>query len=336
MKHVDGSFGEGGGQILRSSLALSLITGEPFTLEPIRPRRKNPGLQRQHLTSVLAAAAVGGADTEGAELKSQRLVFRPRPVKGATYRFDIGSAGSTTLVLQTVLLPLLLAKEPSRVALIGGTHNPTSPSFDFLTLTFLPLLERMGARVRARLVRPGFYPAGGGEIDVEIEPAARLQPLELMERGQILARCARAEVARLSEQIARRELAVIASATGWPQDALSARVLNDSVGPGNVVTIELRCRNLTQVFTAFGEGGLPAETVAAQAVEHLQRYLARDAAADEYLTDQLLLPIAIAGAGRFTGQCASLHATTNASVIAQFLNRSISIADDGGHVRVTL
>ena len=306
---IDGSFGEGGGQILRTSLSLSLITQQPIRIERIRAGRKTPGLARQHVTSVLAAAEIGNADVEGAIVGSQELTFRPRALKGGRYSFAIGTAGSTTLVLQTILIPLLLADERSTIVLEGGTHNSGSPSFDFLTRSFLPLLARMGAHVDVQLERAGFYPAGGGRIVVEIEPA-QLGSLTLMERGEVIARRARAVVANLPIEIAHRELAVI----GWPGEAL----LVSSNGPGNVLTLEIECEHVTEVVTGFGQRGVRAETVASNALAEAQRYLDSGAAVGEHLADQLLLPMAVGGGGTFTTLEPSLHTTTNAEVIRMF------------------
>ncbi len=187
---IDGSQGEGGGQVLRTSLGLSLVTGKAFRIEKIRAGREKPGLLRQHLTAVRAAAQVGGAKVSGDEIGSRTLAFEPEQVRGGEYEFAVGTAGSATLVLQTVLPALIVAGGPSRLTLKGGTHNPWSPPFDFLQKAFLPLLERMGAKVTAELIRPGFYPAGGGEFTVEIQPVpgGRLQPLDLLERGETVSR----------------------------------------------------------------------------------------------------------------------------------------------------
>src|SRR5437764_3869585 len=212
---IDGSFGEGGGQILRTSLALSLVTQKPFRIERIRAGRKNPGLLRQHLAAVNAAAQVGYAEVKGADLGSCDLSFAPQAVAAGRYHFAIGTAGSATLVLQTVLPALILADTPSTLVLEGGTHNPYAPPFDFLEKTFLPLLNEMGPQVRARLERHGFYPAGGGRFVVDITPASRLGRLELNERGAITRRAARALVARLPQQIGERELMVIGSKLAW-------------------------------------------------------------------------------------------------------------------------
>ncbi|MGC4118346.1 MAG: RNA 3'-terminal phosphate cyclase [Myxococcales bacterium] len=203
---IDGSQGEGGGQIVRTSLALSLVTGKAFRIEKVRAGRAKPGLMRQHLTAVEAAQAIGGAHVEGAAVRSGALTFTPGTVKPGSYTFSIGTAGSATLVLQTVLPALLRASGPSTLVLEGGTHNPLAPPFDFLARCFLPLVSSMGPRVTATLQQPGFYPAGGGRFTVEIAPAAKLAPLELVERGPIQRRLARALVAHLPPTIAHREL----------------------------------------------------------------------------------------------------------------------------------
>jgi RNA 3'-terminal phosphate cyclase (ATP) len=336
---IDGSHGEGGGQILRTSLSLSLITGQPLRIERIRAGRKNPGMMRQHLTCVLAAAEVGGAEVEGASTGSQALTFQPRrthgAVKGGNYRFAIGTAGSTTLVLQTILVPLLFAKERSEITLEGGTHNSAAPSFDFLTRSFLPLLAGMGAKIDARLVKPGFYPAGGGKIVVTIEPAP-LGVLQLLERGTISTRVARAEVANLPFDIAKREIAVIKERTKWPDENLFARTITGSAGPGNVVTIVVSAKHVTEVVSGFGARGVRAEDVAAGAVEEVERYLASTAAVGEHLADQLLLPMAVGGGGVFTTLAPTLHTRTNAEVIQKFGVADVRIEEDGDRFRVTV
>ena len=221
MLRIDGSFGEGGGQILRSSLALSLVTGRPFVIENIRANRKKPGLRRQHLSAVMAAAEVSQAQVEGAAIGSMRLTFRPGTVRPGNYTFDVGSAGSTTLVLQTVLPALLLAEGESNLTLRGGTHNPMAPPFDFLTKSYLPLVNRLGPTVEARLIRPGFYPVGGGEFTVHIQPARQLGRLELIDRGEILAHRVRVLLANLPRHIAERECRTIAQQTGWSEDCFA-------------------------------------------------------------------------------------------------------------------
>src|SRR6185503_15943515 len=183
---IDGSQGEGGGQILRTSLTLSLVTGQPFRLENIRAGRQKPGLLRQHLTAVEAARTVGTAEVNGATPGSRTLEFRPGTVTPGNYRFAVGTAGSATLVLQTILPPLLTASGVSTLTLEGGTHNPYAPPFDFLARCFVPLIQRMGPRIDLEMGRPGFYPAGGGKFQARIEPVKRLARFDLMTRGEIL------------------------------------------------------------------------------------------------------------------------------------------------------
>jgi RNA 3'-terminal phosphate cyclase (ATP) len=326
MLTIDGSRGEGGGQILRSSLALALATGTPFRIERIRAGRAKPGLMRQHLTALEAATAVGGASVEGAAIGSQEVVFRPSGVRAGTYRFAVGTAGSAGLVLQTVLLALATAGGSSALILEGGTHNPHAPPFDFLAGAFLPLLRRMGARVEARLERAGFYPAGGGRMAIEIGEAFALTPLNLPTRGATLRRRARALVSRLPRQIGDRELAVVRSQLGWAADELEVVVLDEGMaGPGNVLLLEIESAHVTEVFTGFGEVGVRAEAVAEQAAQEARRYLAADVPVGPHLADQLLLPLALAGGGRFRTVPLTRHATTNIEVIRQFLGRSIDV-----------
>ncbi|HOX05700.1 MAG TPA: RNA 3'-terminal phosphate cyclase [Planctomycetota bacterium] len=322
---IDGSFGEGGGQILRTALGLSLVTGKPFRIEKIRAGRKKPGLLRQHLTAVNAAAEVGRAEVRGAALGSQELSFAPGEVRGGSYRWAIGTAGSATLVLQTVLPALLTAKEPSLLKLEGGTHNPFAPPFDFLQKAFLPLVCRMGPKVDVTLVRPGFYPAGGGCFKVEIQPAAQLSRIDIPERGEIKRRLARALVANLPLHIAMRELAVIGRKLNWPDACLKAEPVEGSAGPGNIVVIEVESEHLTEVFTGFGEKGRPAETVADEAVKEARSYIADSAAVGEHLADQLLVPMALAGGGRFRTVAPSRHTSTNAEIIGRFLDVAVKI-----------
>lgn len=326
MIEIDGSYGEGGGQILRTSLALSLVTGKPFRIERIRAGRKTPGLLRQHLTAVIAAKEIGRAEVVGARVGSGELTFAPKEIVPGEYAFAIGTAGSASLVLQAVLPALLLASGPSVLTIEGGTHNPFAPPFDFMAKAFLPLLNRMGPQVEAELECPGFYPAGGGRVRFSINPAARLAPLDLRERGEIRARRAKALVANLSPGIAERELAVVGRLLSWSAEWLQPETLRNSCGPGNVVSIEIESEHLTEVFTGFGERGVPAEAVAEKAVKEARRYLASEAAVGEYLADQLLVPLALAGGGAFTTGHLSRHALTNIEIIHKFLKARISTA----------
>jgi RNA 3'-terminal phosphate cyclase (ATP) len=322
--HIDGSQGEGGGQILRTALALGALTGTAVVIENIRARRGKPGLMRQHLTAVRAAAAVCGGALTGDEIGSRALSFTPGTVRAGDYRFAIGTAGSACLVFQTVLWPLLGASGPSHVVFEGGTHNPKAPPFDFLAITLLPLLRRMGARVQARLERHGFYPAGGGRIVVDIEPSA-LAPIELIDAGPVRARRARALVVHLPGSIAQRELEVVRAGLGWPAEACRIESVTDAPGAGNVLLLELEREGITEVVTSVGERGKRAEQVAEEAVDEARRYLAADAPVGEHLADQLVIPMALAGGGAFRSGPLTLHSRTNIDVVGRFLRTRVSV-----------
>ena len=336
MIRIDGSFGEGGGQILRTSLSLSLVTGQPFAIENIRAGRAKPGLLRQHLTAVLAAAEVGAGQADGAELGSQALTFTPGRVRAGEYHFAVGTAGSGTLVLQTVLPALLLADGPSRVIIEGGTHNQAAPPFEFLAKAFLPLVERMGPKVTVALERYGFYPAGGGRFTVSVEPCPALRPVHLEPRGDIVTRKVTAVLANLQRHIGRREVDTALSMLNWAPEAGEIVQTRESPGPGNVVMIEAGSAQGTEVFTAFGQLGVTAEKVAATAARETREYLVSRAVAGEHLTDQLLLPMALAGRGSFAALKISRHAQTNMAVIPRFLPVRFETAEEEGYVRVAV
>jgi RNA 3'-terminal phosphate cyclase (ATP) len=325
---VDGSEGEGGGQILRTSLAISLVTQQPFRMERIRAKRQKPGLLRQHLTAVEAAKTVGCADVTGATLNSQTLEFHPGPVTPGNYRFAVGTAGSATLVFQTVLPALLTASGHSTLTLEGGTHNPLAPPFDFLARSFIPLIHRMGPTVALDLRAPGFYPAGGGRFHARIEPVKRLKPLLLAERGPIRSQRATVWLSKLSSDIAERELALVREELRWRPDECAVETVAYPKGPGNALVLELEAEHVTAIFTGFGERGRPAEEVARQAVDSAKVWLEADVPVDEYLADQLLVPMAVAGRGLFRTTKPSLHMTTNVGVIQRFLSVPVQVEQD--------
>lgn len=328
---IDGSEGEGGGQMLRTALSLSLVTGKPFRIEKIRANRSRPGVMRQHVTAVEAACAIGGAKCEALAVGASELTFIPGAVEPGEHRFAVGTAGSTNLVLQTVLPPLMLAGAPSSLVLEGGTHNIYAPPFDFLDRVFLPILNRMGPRISARLVRPGFYPAGGGRIEVEIEPCPGLGRVDLLERGELRSVMARAVVAALPGEIAVRELAAVEKVLGWPEESLRIEQLPERQGPGNILMLEAVFDHAVELVSGFGKLGVPAQTVGDQAAKRMAGYLASTAVAGPYLADQLLLPMALAGGGSFTTVKPSKHSLTGAEVIAKFLDVRIAFEEkDGG------
>ncbi len=328
MLTLDGTKGEGGGQILRTALGLAVATRTPFRIDGIRGGRERPGLLRQHLTAVRAAQAIGQAQVEGAELGSASLTFEPRGLCGGEQHFAVGSAGSTTLVLQAVLPALLAAAEPTSISIEGGTHNSAAPPFEFLARSFVPLLCRMGARVEVSLERPGFHPAGGGSLHARVEPSgAPLAPFELLERGEPVSRRARALVAHIDAGVGHRELARVTQRLGFTSDEVELCELPDSPGPGNVLLIELAFEHVTEVFVGFGSPGVRAESVADRTVRQARRYLAQGLPVGTHLADQLLLPLALAGGGAFRCGPPSQHCRTNAEVIEQFLPLEISFEE---------
>jgi RNA 3'-terminal phosphate cyclase (ATP) len=276
---------------------------------------------------VQAVAQVCGARLSGAELGSNALSFEPAAVKHGEYQFAVGSAGSATLVFQAVLPPLLSAAGTSRIVFEGGTHNRMAPPFDFIAQTFLPQLQRMGARVSAQLVRPGFYPAGGGRFEVTIEGGAVLQPIDLVERGEIQCVSINAIVSRLPAHVAEREMKVLArELCDLPIEVSAGRV--DSAGPGNVASVSVRSAALTETFTGFGEVGVRAEMVAHRLAGVVRHYVEQDVPVGEYLADQILIASALAGGGTFRTLPPSLHTQTNAAVIGMFLARRIEVGDN--------
>lgn len=331
---LDGSHGEGGGQIIRTALSLAMITGTPFRIDKIRARRARPGLLRQHLTAVRAAAEICGAAVQGAEPGSLALSFRPGAIRGGNYAWAIGTAGSCTLVLQTILPALWFADRPSTVVISGGTHNPSAPPADFLIGAWLPLLRRMGVAMEIELLRHGFYPAGGGEIRARVEPVCAWSRLDLTARGVLLGTKATAIVAGLPGDIAQRELAQFARVFGPVEPQI--RGLPAREGPGNALLAELSYENVTEVFTSFGEKGRPSEAIADQVAREAKAYRDSAACLGEHLADQLVLPLALAGAGRFTTTGVSSHLSTNLDVIARFLPVRFDVSERDGVTTVSL
>ena len=335
--NLDGSLGEGGGQVLRSALALSMWLGRPFRIRNIRANRPRPGLRPQHLAAVRAAAEVAAATVEGAAPGATELVFRPCEIRCGSHHVDVGSAGSTTLIAQTLLPALVVAPATSLLRVVGGTHNPMAPTFKFLQQVFLPVLNRMGPVVRARLLRPGYYPAGGGEIELRIAPVPRLRPLTLISRGELIDRRAVARVTGLPSSIARRELKVVSDLLGWSKEERELVRDDTAAGAGNVLSLCLRYRHISEMFTSFGRRGLRAEAVARRAVEACSRYLDTDTPVGSHLADQLLVPLAMSGSGCFRCGRPSSHTLTNMAVIEAFTGARFDCTEiTAGDWQVTL
>lgn len=327
---IDGSEGEGGGQVLRYSAALSLLTGEPFTIRNIRAGRAKPGLMRQHVTALEAACAIGGAECSGLTVGASELTFRPGSVTPGEYHFAVGTAGSTGLVLQTVLVPLMLVDAPSRLVIEGGTHAMAAPPFEFLQKTLLPVLERMGPKLSITLERHGFYPRGGGRIVVDIDPKP-LRPIECVTRGEFKAGKVEALVAGIPFDIADRELKAARKVLAdWPDEAFAPVQLPADNGPGNALLMEAEFEHVTEVMSGFGKLGVPAERLAKTAAKRMAGYLSSQAFAGPYLQDQLLLPFAMAGGGVFTTVKLSEHTRTAVRLIERFSGKGFHFSETAG------
>ena len=331
---IDGSQGEGGGQILRTALGMSLVTGRPFRITRIRAGRAKPGLMRQHLACVRAAESVGNAPSDGAEVGSAEITFTPGPITAGEFHFSIGTAGSTTLVVQAILPALLVAPGRCRIVVEGGTHNKAAPPFEYLDRVLFPLLRRAGASVSATLDKAGFFPAGGGRIVVEVEPRphAEHRPLELLERGEPTGRRATAYTSRLPAHIARRELEVVRHRLGLAEEHLHLCGVAEPVGPGNALVVELASEHVTEVFSAPGEMGKSAERIARDVSDEARAYLASGAPVGEHLADQMMSPLAVLAGGRYRAASLTPHTRTNLAVLQAFGVQAHEHAD--GHIRV--
>jgi RNA 3'-terminal phosphate cyclase (ATP) len=323
---IDGSFGEGGGQILRTSLSLAAMTGKPLVVENVRARRSKPGLQAQHLTAVRAAAQLCGAFVEGAELGATRFTFTPQmPVQAGHYTFDIGTAGATTLVVQTVLVPLWLTGGESVMTVRGGTHVPNAPTADYLTEVYLAALRRVGLSADAESpTRYGFFPKGGGVLSLKVAPSPPPAPIDWTERGRLVRLTARVVTGSLPDHAAERGQAAVAHfIKGIGREVRLECVRGESLSPGAAVQITVECENGLAGFAALGERGKPMEKVAEEACRAFLAWWKTGAACDEHLSDQWVLPMAVAvqggGAAVWVTDAETEHLRTVLAVAAEFL-----------------
>ena len=312
---VDGAAGEGGGQILRSSLALSMALGRPFSMVNIRANRSKPGLMRQHLTSLRAAQAICEAQVTGDAINSTEVTFTPDSTKPGEYSFAIGSGGSCTMVLQALVPPLLTASAPSRLTVTGGTHVPYAPPFEFLRDTLFPWLEKLGPRLAANMERIGFMQVGGGSITVDIDPVPALEPLNLCECGAVTGVDGHIRVYNLHEGIAEREYAALQAQNfvrlGLCEENLRVEERTRSAeGPGNTVVLTVHRESGATVCSAIGQRDVPAESVARQAADRAMAFLRAEVPVERHLADQLLVPLALAGGGTFLTEKPTLHTKT--------------------------
>ncbi len=318
MLHLNGSHGEGGGQLLRTSLSLAALLGESVRITDIRAGRAKPGLRPQHLTAVQAVARISGAEVEGADLGSRELVFKPRSLRGGDYFFDVaektGSAGAVTLVVQALLPPLLAAREPATLTIRGGTHVAWSPPAHYLTQVFLPALAELGAEASLTLRRWGWYPRGGGEVRLTVRPCRGFHGRTWLTPPAFDDFQALSAAARVPPHVVRRQARRLKERLGEKLPVAEAEV--DSLDPGSFVFLW----GPRAGFHALGARGKPAEKVADEVVEEFLGFQKQGAALDRHLADQMLLYLALAsGPSEFTTEEITLHLLTNVWVIEQFL-----------------
>ena len=316
---IDGSMGEGGGQILRTAVALSAVLGVPIKVYNIRAKRKNPGLRPQHLTAVKAVAELSGARVEGARVGSRELVFIPGTVRGGRFRFDVGTAGSVPLVLQALLPVMAYAPEPIEVTVTGGTDVPMAPTIDYIRYVLAWFLERIGYRVRIEVVRRGHYPRGGGLVRVRVdEPPGGFKPPVFVDRGRLLAVRGRSHAVRLPRHVAER------------QASSAARIIREKLGvdpeievewyepgrdphlgPGSGILVYAEYEGSRMGADALGARGKRAEVVGAEAAEKLVEDAATGAALDRHMSDMIMVYAALArGTSRLWGSRLTMHAWT--------------------------
>jgi len=321
---IDGSFGEGGGQILRSSLSLSMLLERPLMIKNIRAGREKPGLMRQHLTAVNAAAKICNAELKGAEISSLKLEFYPGKVKTGDYKFEIGTAGSTTLVLQAVLPVLIMADGESNIILGGGTHNQFSPPLDFLARSFFKQICKMGPEITVDVDKYGFFPIGGGRFSVNIKPVNKLKSLDVLSRGKNISKTAYSYSSGIDENIGQKEMRIVEEKLGWSKENCISQMV-DSPRPGNVVMLIDENENTTELFTGFGKKHYPLKKITIDALKEYTDYIQCDVPVYKYLADQLIIPMALAGNGSFITSEPSLHTLTNIEVVKKFLGIKINI-----------
>ena len=336
MIELDGSEGEGGGQILRSALALAALTGRAFKLVNIRAKRAKPGLQPQHLMCVKAAATICGATYKGATVGSSVLYFNPGEVRAGDYTFAIGTAGATSLVLHTIYLPLAMAGAgASTIHVSGGTHNPHAPSFHFNQITWGGYLKRLGMVIDQEMIRPGFYPRGGGEIRATIQPCPRIHGLRLTDCPTLTTAGGFSAVANLPESIARRQAKRLASRLKAEEieSHIPLEVWDGSSGPGSVAAVIFRQTPVPTLFCGLGERGKPAETVADEAADEALRFREMQAPVDPHSADQLLLPLVFStDESEYRTSEITSHLATNIATVGQFVDRKIALSGSRGEV----
>jgi len=351
MKMIQINGAEGGGQILRSALSLSMLTGRSFRMVNIRGKRSKPGLKRQHLMCVQAAASVCDAAVDGGEMNSTEIVFSPDLIKGGEYVFKIGSAGSTTLLFQTLLPALLAANTVSKLELHGGTHNPMAPTADYIEQCFLPNIRKMGGEVYSECIQHGFAPAGGGIFRVSVFPNKKLLPLNLVDRGELVSKKIEIIHANVPGRVMEREAKMfhqlyVKYGCKNPQFSETYGELNlddgftirdvESDGSGNCMMATASYDNVSNMATSFGMRSVTAESVAKSLWREWSDTINSEATIEPKLADQLLLPIAVAGSGSLSTMKITNHIKTNIHVIEAFLDIKFCVEQREHDVLISL
>lgn len=336
---IDGSFGEGGGQILRTALSLSAITQRPFEIYKIRAQRKTPGLSHQHLQAVNATASICNAKVIGNHLRSTDLKFFPGEIQAGNYHFDIGTAGSVSLVLQTIFYPLSLADKPSSVTITGGTHVSHSPCIDYLTQQWLYFLKQIGFIAGIQTLRAGFYPRGGGEVITTIHPKGPQHPVHLEGRGKLLTVYGLSTISNLDSTIAQRQQAQAKKKLlerNIPHDIGIADL--PAAGKGTMLLLVGKFEQSQCCYFSLGAIGKRAETVADEACNEFFCFLETKGVIDEFLADQLIVPLALTkGTSQYLTPRITQHLLTNVEIVKLFLPATIDVIgnlDEEGLVKI--
>ncbi len=319
MIEIDGSEGEGGGQIVRTSIGLSAITGKSVRICNIRAGRCNPGLQPQHITGIRACAKICGAEVVGDERGCTEIIFKPGKIRGGNYKFDVGTAGAISLVLQTLVLPSIHADAEINMEITGGTHVRWSPSYDYFQHIFCDFLKKVGIEIFVEIGQYGFYPKGGGKVFVNIKPCKEFKKLDLIERGEFK----RIDAWSIASENLKKANVAERQVKG-AKNFLNEKFENENIlyvpskSTGSAIHIHAHYENCKIGASSLGEIGKPAEAVGKECAELFKKQINSDACLDEWMADQILPYLAFA-TGRVSVSEVTKHCLTNIWVIEKFL-----------------
>lgn len=328
MIEIDGAYGEGGGQVLRTTLTLAMLNNTPVKIKNIRAKRPKPGLMRQHLACVKASQDISNAVVQGAYLGSTELVFIPNEIRAGNYEFDIGSAGSTTLVFQTILLPLFSASGESHVRFKGGTHNPMAPSLTCIKYGFMPLIHKMGGDVELDVEQWGYAPIGGGDWSIKIQPSC-LTPLKLIKQGRLIDSRVRCYLSNIKPSVAERELATYKKSCKTHIEFLDHK-FSKAKSTGNLLLHSLVFDDYQTCMTILGRQRVSAEAIAKKLADQVNEYMSTGSTLNSFLADQMMLPLLVAGGGEYTTPEITRHAETNIWTIKEMTGKELKSREIDG------